>query len=518
MQNTDTNDQHALDHWQSPHKIHYTVNDKNELIFKSPQLNKEFKLGPVAQADVEQLTQNFINNFNSINEVYIASLAKWNEAEDKLSVKGDIQHLTQLLHKSPSIGELEPILTFATQAENDIQAIFAKNKAIKEQLVARAKELSQSSDWKETTELFKALQDEWKSSPEVSKPDYEVLNAQFLEYKNTFFNKRNEVFEAEHLENWDKKVLLCESAEALMNSIEWKATTDEYKKLFDEWKTIGNVTSPEKNEELWSRFNAARQHFFDRKNAHSEQIKLEQQDNLTKKLVIIEKAEELAQSTQWKETQEMFEKLQVEWDAIGRVPQELSDETWSRWRKAKDTFFEAKKKFNKDYLQTLNDNYAKKQALTLKAEELSQQNQWRQITDALANLLEEWKTIGPIPREHGDELWNRFNEARRVFFKRKDADREKRKHQIEEKVSLRIQQTQNFLDVLKKELQDDTAQLAEFKSNIANIDGENKKDLELKKHLQHLIQQLERQIEKRTKKIEDVTHQLAELKKNDEAQ
>src|SRR5690606_14966369 len=166
---------------------------------------------------------------------------------------------------------------------------------------------------------------------------------------------------------------------------------------------------------------------------------------------------------------------------------------------------------NKDYLKSLTENYERKLHITLQAEKLALQNQWKNITDELAKLLEEWKSIGPIPREYGDELWIRFNEARRLFFKRKDEDRELRKKQIAEKSAQRIVQTENFIKVLQEELNEDLSKIEEFKANLQNIDGDTKKDHELKDHLNHLIQQLEKQISKRTRKIEDVKKQLEDL-------
>lgn len=512
MQQHEHSETSLLDNWQHPHKADFYINDKKELVYKNPFLKKEFKLGVFNAEELEKTVQQLTDNFNTIHDLFNTIKEKWSTEENTFSLRSDIFTLKNSILKTPAIGEWKEINDFLEQAENSIQKTFNEHKKIKEEIVTKAKELSTSTEWKETTEAFKNLLEEWKNAPETNKSDHDQLHLQLLEYKNTFFQKRNEVLETQHMLNWDKKIEICEKAESLKESTDWRNTTDALQALFDEWKTIGSVTSHEKNEELWNRFNAARQYFFDRKNEHSKLIKEEQTQNLEKKQRIVEEAEALANSTEWKETQSRLEQLQIEWDSIGRVPQEYSDELWNRWRKAKDTFYEAKKNFNKDYLKSLQDNYEQKKVLTEKAEELSKSNQWRQATEELSKLLEQWKQIGPVPREYGDDLWNRFNEARRLFFQRKDEDREVRKKQFAEKAKSRISQTEKFLTVLNKELEDDRAQLAEFTSSLNNIDGNSKKDVELKDHLTHLISKLEKQITKRISKITDVEKQLEDLK------
>src|SRR5690606_23132331 len=102
--------------------------------------------------------------------------------------------------------------------------------------------------------------------------------------------KNQEAYESQMMHNLDLKLELCEKAEALSLSKEWKDTTQKYKELNEEWKTIGRVASAEKNEELWNRFISAQNIFFDRKKENFERINAEQDQNLTLKKAIVEKA------------------------------------------------------------------------------------------------------------------------------------------------------------------------------------------------------------------------------------
>ena len=130
-----------------------------------------------------------------------------------------------------------------------------------------------------------------------------------------FFKKKQasfETFEQDLLDNLSKKMDLCEKAESLSNSKEWKKTTEIYQQLNEDWKAIGMVPK-HRIEELWFRFSTAKDIFFNAKREHFEEIKGEQEENLIKKQAIISKAEALKDNTDWKKTSDSFAELMEEW-------------------------------------------------------------------------------------------------------------------------------------------------------------------------------------------------------------
>jgi len=152
----------------------------------------------------------------------------------------------------------------------------------------------------------------------------------------------------------------------------------------------------------------------------------ERKGNLERKLALIERAEMLANSTDWIKTAEELKKLQAEWQAIGPVPRQDTRTTWKRFRDACDTFFTRRNADLAQRKETWSANQAKKEALCARAEELSGSMEWERAASEIRRLQPEWKNVGPVRRTKSEALWQRFRGACDAFF-----DRYKRRDQIE---------------------------------------------------------------------------------------
>jgi hypothetical protein len=142
-------------------------------------------------------------------------------------------------------------------------------------------------------------------------------------------------------------------------------------------------------------------------------------ENYRRKEALAVQAEELSPSTEWKSTSEAIKALQAEWKTIGPVPQERSQELWQRFRKAGNAFFERLQEHRKETSQGSEENLHLKEALCVRAEELSQSTDWKGTAEAIKALQAEWKAVGPAPREQADAVWKRFRKAADVFFARR---------------------------------------------------------------------------------------------------
>ena len=142
-------------------------------------------------------------------------------------------------------------------------------------------------------------------------------------------------------------------------------------------------------------------------------------ENYRRKEELVVKAEELSPSTEWKSTSEAIKALQAEWKTIGPVPQERSQELWQRFRKAGNAFFERLQEHRKETSQGTEENLHLKEALCVRAEELSQSTDWKGTAEAIKALQAEWKAVGPAPRGQADAVWKRFRKAADVFFARR---------------------------------------------------------------------------------------------------
>jgi hypothetical protein len=240
-------------------------------------------------------------------------------------------------------------------------------------------------------------------------------------------------------ENLRRKEAIVASMEELSASNEWTCSADSIKALQAEWKTVGPVPR-EGSDELWQRFRAAGNRFFERRKAHYEDQDKEQQENLARKEDLCVRAEELSGSTDWKQATEGLKALQSEWKTIGPVPKEHNDRVWERFRKANDAFFERRQAHFSHQDTDLQENLRRKEELCARAEELSGSNEWRASAEAFKALQAEWKAIGPVPKEQNEGVWERFRKAADDFFTRRkthyDQLEKEQKENLRRKVAL----------------------------------------------------------------------------------
>lgn len=462
--------------------------------------------------EIKLLADKFEELQSQVNELD----SEWEKAEDILKLENKIHKIRNHSKHINAIGDFEQLFSNLENKQKALEEVYQSNYQKRLAILTQAESLVEEKDKKEGEEEidFKVLKEEWKNGPEIKKDTYAELNKRFELAENKFYDLKRKAFqekEIELMQNLDLKMEICEKAEKLKDSDEWRKATEGLEELFEEWKKIGQVTSAEKNDELWQRFNDARHYFFQRKREHSENIKQEQEKNYEQKLVLVEKAEVLKESTEWKKTTESFSKIMEEWRKIGRVPLEKSDEIWQKLQAAKNTFFEAKQESTKSFLATLEENYAKRQILAKEAEEAKHSKNWEETTIVMNELLDEWKKTGPIPKAYGDDLWESFIAARKFFFNNKDAERDARRARYHHQINNRLHQTAQFLDKLEKELEVDEADLKEFKVSLENTSEDQHKGEELKLHLSNLIQNLEKSIPSKKQKIEEVILQKEEL-------
>lgn len=197
-------------------------------------------------------------------------------------------------------------------------------------------------EWQDKTEEVLKLQADWKSIGFAPKKDNITIFERFRTACDNFFKAKNVYFKStkeQLVANLNKKIELCEKAEALKDSEDWKKTTDALVQLQKEWKTIGAV--PKKHSEtLWKRFVAACDGFFDRKNAELSGQKKEQDENLAKKKAIIEKIKSLSIAENSEDTYNELKSLIAEWNSVGHVPFKDKDKLYKKYKDAIDHQFD----------------------------------------------------------------------------------------------------------------------------------------------------------------------------------
>src|SRR5829696_1175870 len=204
-----------------------------------------------------------------------------------------------------------------------------------------------------------------------------------------------------------------------------EAAAKELHEIQERWK--GAADAPRAQAQaLWHRYRQAADPVQAKVREFFAQRAGERKTNLDKKMALIERAEALADSSDWAKTAEELKKLQAEWQAVGAVPRQESRDTWKRFREACDKFFSRRNADLAERKETWNANLARKEALCARAEELSTSTNWDNAAAEMRRMQAEWKTIGPVRRNKSEVVWQRFRAAADTFF-----DRYKRRDQIE---------------------------------------------------------------------------------------
>ena len=204
------------------------------------------------------------------------------------------------------------------------------------------KELTSFASWESKTQEVIALQNKWKTIGFAPQKMNVKIFERFRKACDEFFRKKGEFFKSlkEGMnENLEKKRALCEKAEALKDSTDWKATADELTKLQKEWKTIGPVAK-KYSDAVWKRFISACDYFFEQKNKATSSQRSVEQENLEKKKAIIEKLNAIDDQMDTEEATQLVRDLMKEWNGVGHVPFKEKDRIYKQYHSQVDKLFE----------------------------------------------------------------------------------------------------------------------------------------------------------------------------------
>lgn len=198
------------------------------------------------------------------------------------------------------------------------------------------------SAWDNATKQIIALQEEWKKLGFASAKVNKALFARFRKSCDEFFAQKAEFFKNmkdELANNLARKTELCEKAEALKDSTDWKATTDALVALQKEWKTIGPVVKKH-SDAVWKRFIAACDEFFEAKKKLSNNVHAVEHENLKAKKEVIAALNEVIETGEGKEAVAKVKEYVAKWQEIGHVPFKEKDKIYAEYRAAVDKAYE----------------------------------------------------------------------------------------------------------------------------------------------------------------------------------
>ena len=294
---------------------------------------------------------------------------------------------------------------------------FKKNLGIKNHLCEAAEKLAEEPD---VISAFHQLQELHQQFREVGPVAKELRDEVWTRFKaaSTVINKRHQQhfdeLRAKEEDNLVKKTALCEKVEDIVKdehkgANEWEKLTKEIIDIQAEWKKIG--FAPQKmNVKIFERFRAACDDFFSKKAAFFKEMKQRYNENIAKKQSLIEKAEALMESTDWKVTTDKMIALQKEWKTIGAVPKKAGDELWSKFLEACNKFFEARNAANAGTRNEERTNLDKKKAIISQLKELVESNV-DDLQEKVKGLVDEYAKIGHVPYKEKDKLYKQYHEV-----------------------------------------------------------------------------------------------------------
>jgi len=300
---------------------------------------------------------------------------------------------------------------------------FKKNLELKTKLCEAAERLDEEPDVISAFHQLQKLHQEYRETGPVSKELREEIWQRFKAASTVINKKHQQHFDdmrAREEENLARKTELCERVEAIAkeenkSASDWERRTKEIIAIQAEWKTIG--FAPQKmNVKIFERFRAACDDFFGRKGEFFKDMKARFAENAEKKRVLVEKAQALADSTDWKGTSDKLIALQKEWKTIGTVPKKLGDQLWNDFLGACNKFFEARNAATAGTRNAERENLEKKRGVIEQLKGLLE-DAGDNVQQQVQKLVDEYQSIGHVPFKDKDKIYKEYREVLDKIYK-----------------------------------------------------------------------------------------------------
>ena len=310
---------------------------------------------------------------------------------------------------------------------------FKKNYEMKTALCETAERLAEEEDVISAFHQLQELHSQYREIGPVAKELRDEIWNRFKQ-ASTVVNRRHaahfEAIRSQEEINLTKKEELCEKVEAIANaaaksSAEWEEKTKEVIAIQAEWKTIG--FAPQKmNVKIFERFRSACDAFFNAKNLYFKELKEKFSENIAKKQALVEQAQALADSTDWKATSDKLIQLQKDWKTIGMVPKKLGDELWNNFLNACNKFFEARNAAGAGQRNEEHENLEKKKGIIEQLKALIESEE-EGIQQKMQALTSEYNGIGHVPFREKDALFREYHDTLDTLYKKLNASSARRR-------------------------------------------------------------------------------------------
>ena len=392
---------------------------------------------------------------------------------------------------------------------------FKKNLEAKTALCEAAEKLDEEEDVISAFHQLQDLHQQYREIGPVAKELREQIWSRFKAASTVINKKHQQYFEdirAKEEKNLELKTALCEKLEAIdldaiKTAAQWEATTKEVIAMQQEWREIG--FAPQKmNVKIFERFRTINDVFFSKKAEFFKELKSQYSSNLEKKQELVKKAQELADSTDWKKTGDKIIALQKEWKTVGVVPRKQGELLWKDFLDACNKFFEARNKANAGTRNTEHSNLAKKREVVAKLKELLE-NPVENVQQALQKLTEEYNSIGHVPFKEKDNIYKEYHEVLDKIYKDLHISNAKRRldnfksnlKNVAEKGSDALDNERGRLLRRYDQLRND---ITTYENNLGFLNAASKKGNSLVEEMNRKVQKLKDELELVKNKIKAI--------------
>lgn len=444
------------------------LNDNNELFLKEGPSGEEKKLADVSAEEVEEKISELEESFDKLRnrleevagseDVTLETLSALKEEILNASAIGDLGGLVDRIEEMEATFEENGVQEVAEdeteeQAEAETDESDEENSAAEREdaidyyrdIVKKAQDLAQQSDWNYVQVELDNLSHKWSEGPDSDSDEVKKLFKKFNQAVDSFEERKEEHYKQQKQqkeENLETRKNLLEEFEGIIANKTWTATK-RVSQMKRQWGNTGALPGG-KGEKMDERFQELLEIFNEHKVDRLVQERQKEEDNLMLKLTILEKMENVANSIDhetmnWKELHNQFEDLTKQWKKVGRVPKDKANGVWERYKNAQDLYYDNKYRYDPDHQSKVDRFRHKKEKIIEEAEELVEQKDIAKAARKINKLHRRWKKVGNLPQRAEDELWNRFKSATDAFNERKANNRDKIEKQEEEHYNQKLE-------------------------------------------------------------------------------
>lgn len=513
-------------------QYHHLIDEKKEeFLEQNPETTEQFEYHLPAKAKFDQaysqyrekknahfkkLQNDLQGNLDKRLEIVEAMKNLINPAE---SMQDTLKHFNELRDQWKNIGPIPKdkynhvwnnyhfhVENFYDYLHLDREARdleFKHNLELKQKLVERAEALDLEPDTNNAFRVLQGLHRMWKEEiGPVGKDHREEIWNQFSAATKKIHDRKdalNDEIKQREVNNLEiKKQIVAKIEELAQTKVNshalWLKQADLVEGLRNDFFNAGKVPA-ESNEETWSTFKNAVRSFNILKNSFYKDLKKDQHENLVKKTALLDKANELKDSTDFAATTPIMMKIQDEWKTIGHVPRKNSDTIWKEFRAACNFYFEKLKEQRSEVNQEEEEAFTKKQDLLEAVKAVTLVGEHKADLDTIKSHIEAWKAVGHVPRNkrHIDGKFNKVLDGlfEQLNVSKKDSEMLRFSNRVEhlanEDGGRKLENEKIFIMRKIDEIQNEIFQLEnniQFFANAKNSKKENPIVVEVRKNIE----------------------------------